>query len=322
MAIKVLALAALLATQVPAESAEAPETAAEAASKAYWASLQAGMAASRSPRERAFAAQGTFLDRADDGALRSAAQSAPGDALVQMLWSTSGDGSGERARAWEIVEPGNGFAVMTTFRAEARSADDRTIDAGIARIAAAEGYDDHLVDYWRAYRRAIAARPMPGIVVATFQGASGKGPGVAATREEAGAIAAMARAAALSLAPIVPVLRACRRSDHPDAPAQRFEDCARIGRGVMASRSSVLVKMAASSIVRVSGLENDADREARRRMEWRQASAGQAIDERVHRDAVRQYFSDLDSTGDEAHAQELAMARYGIAMDPPLDWRR
>jgi hypothetical protein len=115
--------------------------------------------------------------------------------------------------------------------------------------------------------------------------------------------------------------RACRRSEHLQLAPKRFEDCARIGRGIMASESSVMAKMTGSALIRASGSQNDADRQARRALEWRQASAGKAIDERLHPGGLAAYIADLDSTGSETRAQELAMARHGIPLDPPADWK-
>ena len=322
MALKLLVLSALLATQAPAHAAQdAPETAAEAAGRAYWTWLTSQLAASASPRERAFAARGSVVDgrAGGDAALRAAAQAAPGDVLVQMLWSTIGKGAGDRVRAWERVEPRNGFARMTSFQETQESGDDRAIDAEIARIAAAERYDDHFVEFWRGYRKAIAARPMPVVVAESFQPGSAKASGAAAARDQASAVMAMGSAVALPL-PMAALSRACRRADHPQLDPKRFEDCARIGRGIMASDSSVISKMMGSALVRMSGLEDDADRQARRALDWRQAVAAKAVDDR-RPGSLAAYFADLDATGSETRAQELAMSRDGFALDPPADWK-
>lgn len=79
-------------------------------------------------------------------------------------------------------------------------------------------------------------------------------------------------------------------------------------------------KMVGYSLVRVSGLENDADRQVRRTMQWRQLSASRAINEAGHAGGTAAWFADLESTGSESRAQELAMARNGIALDPPAGW--
>lgn len=194
-----IVLASPLAAQSPAESLPVPETAAEAAGRMYSDSLHAQMAASKSPRERAMAARSAFLDEPSDRgkSLRAAAQAAPGDPLVQMLWSSSGSQfSGcertgpcpEQVFAWERAEPENGYARMIAFQAEGKTGDDAAIDVAIAHIADAPRYDDHVIEFWREFRRAVAARPMPAIVVANIRGKDARPLSEAAARAEANAI--------------------------------------------------------------------------------------------------------------------------------------
>lgn len=312
-----LVFAALLVANMPSASASAEdppasaaEVAEEAAGRAYLASLHGQLAASKSPRERALATRLHLAeDRSGDArVLRAAAQAAPEDPLVQMLWSGSdceADAScPEQKLAWARLEPDNGFAWMPDFEGRGEHADARAIDADIARIAAAPRFDDHLVDFWLAYRRIYAAHPMSA----------------AMSQEEAVAVAAMANAAAMPL-PMKWLARHCTRASHPEAAAARFEDCARIGRGIAASDSSVWAKMLGTAIVRGSGLQDAADRQARRSLEWRQYAVGRATDERLHPGGLAAYFADLASTGNESRAQELSMARYGIALEPPAAWR-
>ena len=160
-------LAALLAASNPAAPAQAPQTAAEAAMKAYWDRLPNQLRTSESARERALGARFKAPeDPVGTGkALREAAQAAPTDALVQMIWATVGDRwSGcaaiescpEQSLAWSRVEPDNGLAWVPVFEAMGKKGDARSIDADIARMAAARYYDDHYIDYWMAWRKAIS----------------------------------------------------------------------------------------------------------------------------------------------------------------------
>jgi hypothetical protein len=298
-----LVLAALLAANNPATPAEEPE--------------------------RAFSARPiASVDPVAGGKLlRDAARAAPADALVQMLWSTVGnEWSGcdaaspcpEQVMAWARAEPDNGFAWLPAFDAAGKDREAAAIDADIARIAKATRYDDHFIDFWLSYRRAIAARPMPALVAESLDNEV-RPMRAASAKEDAVSVAAMAAAAALPL-PMSALMRACNKSLHPEASAARFEDCARIGRGILASESSVMSKMIACALVRVTGLETEADRQAHLALQWRQHAVTDALYARS--DETAAYFNDLASTGSEIRAQELVMTRRGIPIEPPDSWKK
>src|SRR4029078_12393248 len=112
-------------------------------------------------------------------------------------------------------------------------------------------------------------------------------------RDEVIGIMTMAYAAALPMQ-LGSITRAWRRELHPQSAPARFENCARIGRNILQSNSSMLMKTIATSVVHASGLENDADREAKRVLAWRQQAAVDAINRPQGADG---YFADLPSTG-------------------------
>ena len=200
----------------------------------------------------------------------------------------------------------------------ARNADDQAIDAGIAKIAAARYYDDRFVDFWLAYRKAIAANPMPPLVLAGMLQGERKPANAAAAQELASSIASMATAAAIP-GSMQMLTRSCNLSLHPEASPSRLENCARIGRSIIASDSSVMSKMIASAVVRVTGLETEADRQAQIALEWRQ---NRVFNANAASSGYSDYFADLASTGSETRAQELAMARRGDPIEPPEGWKR
>jgi hypothetical protein len=220
--------------------------------------------------------------------------------------------------AWARAEPDNGFAWLPAFDAAGKDREAAAIDADIARIAKATRYDDHFIDFWLSYRRAIAARPMPALVAESLDNEV-RPMRAASAKEDAVSVAAMAAAAALPL-PMSALMRACNKSLHPEASAARFEDCARIGRGILASESSVMSKMIACALVRVTGLETEADRQAHIALQWRQHAVTDALYARS--DETAAYFNDLASTGSEIRAQELVMTRRGIPIEPPDSWKK
>jgi hypothetical protein len=325
MSMNSLALLALLATASPDDAPSAPPSAADLASKAYSENLGKQLRASTSPRERALGARMYFDDPTSAGkVLREAAKAAPNDVLVQLQWSTIGSAwSGcdaaspcpEQAMAWARVEPDNGLAWLPAFEALYRSGDERAIDAAIAHMAGAGSFDDHFVDAWLAFRGAIAARAMTASVAKRLLASEDAGD--ADPRQAASDVMAMAYAAALPL-PLTGLSRSCKRESHPQLAPARFEDCARIGRAIVHSDSSVMMKMLGMSIVHVSGLEDDSDRQARRALAWRQQSSVAAMN---RPSGAKGYFADLASTRSEVRAQELLMARSGIAPEPPPEWQ-
>lgn len=325
MSLNALALFALLATQAPDEAA-APPTPGDLAAKAYSEHLALQLRTSSSARERALSARMSYENPKQAGkVLREAAQAAPTDPLVQFLWSSMGPGewSGcdaaspcpEQSVAWAHLEPDNGLAWLPPFEALYKAGDEHAIDEAIAQMARANRYDDHLVDTWQAMRDAISARPMSTELAR--QMLHGEGQVAGDPRGEAIGIMAMAYAAALP-AQLGSITRACRRELHPQSAPSRFENCVSIGRNILKSDSSLLMKSIATSVVRVSGLQTDADREAKRVLDWRQQAAVEAVNRPNGADG---YFADLASTGSEARAQELLLTRAGIALDPPKDWK-
>jgi hypothetical protein len=325
MSMNALVLLALLATQTPEEAA-APPTPAELAAKAWSDNLALQLRTSSSARERALSARMSVDDPKQAGkVLREAAQAASTDPLVQFLWSSMGPGewSGcdaaspcpEQSLAWAHIEPDNGLAWLPPFEALYKAGDEKSIDEAIAQMARANRYDDHLVETWLALRKAISARPM-STEVAT-QMLHGESRVAGDPRDEVIGIMSMAYAAAVPMQ-LGSISRACRRELHPDSAPERFENCARIGRNVMNSDSSVLMKTIASGWLRVSGMQNDADRETRRVFDWRRQASVDAMN-RPH--VAEGYFDDLASTGSESRAQELLLTRAGIPLDPPEDWK-
>jgi hypothetical protein len=304
MLLTTLLLLASLAT-APGDDEGVAETAAERAGREYTHRLLADIRANGSPRERAlFARVDPDVSSDLEARLRAAAQAAPADALVQMEWTTHGGD----ASAWSRVEPANGLAWIALVEGLPR--EGQATDAAIARIAEASGYDDHFAETWLSFRRAIAVRPMPPEVRASFDQA---GAGNAAD------ISARAYAAAFPVR-FASLSRACDQAVPPKPSTRRLQDCARIGRAIMASDVSVMTKSLGANVVRRSGLEGDADREARRSLGWLMQASGELLDEKAHPGELKAYFADLAATSSETRAMELLLARHGRPIQPPADW--
>ena len=137
---------------------------------------------------------------------------------------------------------------------------------------------------------------------------------------EAAGVLAMAHAAALPL-PMQSLVHACDPSRHPGLASDRFENCANIGRGIVQSNASVVSKRIGAALVRRSGLETDADRQAARALSWGMEVGNELLDELEQPGRLAGYFEDLASTGSETRAQELLMTRHGVALEPPAGWK-
>jgi hypothetical protein len=118
------------------------------------------------------------------------------------------------------------------------------------------------------------------------------------------------------------LVHACDRGRHPQASASRFEDCVRVGRLMSTSGTSMISVAIGHALARRSGMQTPADREAERKFRWMQVAyvdrAGQFESSEVE---MRQYFADLVATGSETRAQELMLARHGVPLQPPADWK-
>jgi hypothetical protein len=81
-----------------------------------------------------------------------------------------------------------------------------------------------------------------------------------------------------------------------------------------------MTKSLGANVVRRSGLEGDADREARRSLGWLMQASGELLDEKAHPGELKAYFADLAATSSETRAMELLLARHGRPIQPPADW--
>jgi hypothetical protein len=178
------------------------------------------------------------------------------------------------------------------------------------------------VEAWVAWRDVLRHVPLTEAefrVAAAGAGFSGR----AWSREDIQMSMATANAAAIAIgAGLQNLVHACDRTRYPDASPQRFEDCARAGRMMARTGTSMISEAIGHALVRRAGMQSDADREAERAFKWRRERLVDGYP-RSEADAAewRLYFSDLVATKRESRAQELMLARLGIPLQPPADWQ-
>jgi hypothetical protein len=323
VAMKVLMLVlATLVANPPAAKAQADEVFA-----GYSRQLSRTLAASTSPRDWALQSRNAWFDArtmqsgaGDGGLLRKAAAAAPNDRLVQWLWAsadteqagcTAARPCPERLSALARLEPDNAAAWLPLLAEAARTKDEAGIDAALARMAAATRHDDLFVENAVAWEAVYRRYPMPEF------GADYTGP-----RDPVylAIVAAIARAAAMPLS--AASYKTCDKAANPQAPARRFEDCARLGRLMLSNGNSVIARRLGAPYLRKSGGMGAAELAAVRELDWRQAQSAR-LARRLESDPaeMRRYFADLASTGSEIAAQELQLQRAGLALTPPPEWK-
>jgi hypothetical protein len=330
-------LTAWLASSAPTS----PDAGPQAVGLNYARRLNLAMRNSASPREVALSTQmldpdwessSTEVLQAKSGErLRKAAAGAPGDAVVQYLWSHAGpDGDGcdeenpcpDRRMALARVQPENGAAWLPLIGVAEKARDWQALDAALSKLAASERFDDMYVEAWVAWRDVLRHVPLTEAefrVAAAGAGFSGR----AWSREDIQMSMATANAAAIAIgAGLQNLVHACDRTRYPDASPQRFEDCARAGRMMARTGTSMISEAIGHALVRRAGMQSDADREAERAFKWRRERLVDGYP-RSEADAAewRLYFSDLVATKRESRAQELMLARLGIPLQPPADWQ-
>jgi len=305
MSLLPLALAALLAANGPPASAVD-----DALGPAAMQRLAHSLRTSASARERALGATLYVEDDADTQTtrgriLREAAEAVPSDILVQSLWANADAAESgctttadcpQRRLALSRLEPDNGLAWLPALADMDPVGDGARFDGLMEKLAAADRFDDHYVEFLQAWMDALSKRA----------------PSRESARDQAVAYFAGTVGNWHYLS------SACRRKDWPSQPAHRFELCAEIGRRVVRTAPSMIARTYGLSLLGASGMANPEDLEARRVYFWRQQAASSG----PHTPAESaRWFEDILSTGSELRALDLRVVRNGFPLQPPADWK-
>jgi hypothetical protein len=101
-----------------------------------------------------------------------------------------------------------------------------------------------------------------------------------------------------------------------------LEDCRRIGQTIAAEADSVIARALGLGLQGAAGADSEQYLAARRSHEWRLQQFS-ALDARMEAEPalLTAYYRDVLDTNSEVRAQELLLARAGIALEPPADWK-
>lgn len=298
-------------------------------------SLVQSLGASASARDRALGTQMYFIidyfdshqptleDRAAHGAmLRSAAEAAPDDALVQWLWANANpDDSGcsashpcpNRAEAIARLQPGNGSAWLPLFNASWKAKDIPAAESALRQMSLANRYEEQIGLELIAWMDVFRRHPMP--ISAMDQ----NGPDALLDDQSRSFSFSMSLAAAFAIPAYQPLVDACNHEKHPDASASRFHDCAQLGRVMLRHSTSLIGRMISLPLLRLSGQATAADIANARVFDW-QYDHTQALAANENAD-LKATIADWLATGDESVVLERQLQRAGIALTPPAAWQ-
>jgi hypothetical protein len=288
---------------------------ADSAYRTFESSLHAAMRSGSRPRDWALAASAspdpsrTIGAARFDGDLFRAAQAAPGDALVQWLVANSGDAStpenaSRQAGAIDAltrIEPDNGAAWMQALAAAARHGDDAAVDDALARMGESSRFDDHFVDVVHAWIDVYDRHPPPA--------------SLSTDAYDAGFVAAFAKAAATALPAYQYVVLACKPPAESGSAFARSAPCEAAARTMLDRGDTLVARSIGFTVLRNLGAATDADRAAKRDLDWYYAYISRGTGE--DGDARESDWRRMD---DEIAVVKSSLQRAGLPTSAPGGW--
>ncbi len=311
--------------------------AAQRAEQDYSRRLARALSTSVDARDRALATQVKWmvsfqvyefaLDPAERAsALSAAAQAGPDDPLVQWIWAVATDaasGCGKnpacahRPEALARIQPNNAAAWLPAFYSAWQSGDVVAADGFLGHMAQAQHFDDLQGEAMRAWRDVYRRYPWPRETVVPGSQGDAEGPDIMEFGRSRSA------AFAVRLFDSGRLEDACNRTKHPDTPAARFQECAKVAR-LMLSDASLEWGSTAAKLLRGSREASAADVDAVRGALWLHQSAIRLQMSHPFADntfaELAGFSKDWQETGSETEVVKRQLSRAGIALVPPVGW--
>jgi hypothetical protein len=300
----------IASTGEPASAYKTFETSLEAAMRSGTRPLDWALAATGSPKPSRTI--GSPTPRAD-GDLFRAAQAAPNDALVRWLVANYADtstaeGAAHRAVAIDAskrIEPDNGATWMQALADAERRGDVAAVDDALTQMAQARRFNDHFIDIVHAWVDVYDRHPPPTSLTDVY---------------DAGFVAAFARAAATAMPGYRVLLETCKPPVTDSTPFEPAASCTAIGHTMLDRGDTLIARSLGFAILRDLGVASDADRTAKRNIEWYVANATHGTGEDGEaRDALA-HESDWRRMDDEIDVAKSALHRAGLPTEAPEGW--
>lgn len=290
---------------------------------------------SSAPRDWMLASQLFQLgdaDPASNGAarvelLKNAAAAAPDDALVQWVAAVampaSGGGGCSAPKALPAnlddllrLESANGLAWLPLLQQAYQDKDALGVDAALARMAAAERYDDHRQEYTRLLVKLYTENPQVGKRVAAdltdVVGAMDES-------SDADVSFGMAMGQAIAVAPSLYLLdKVCDPQQQPAPDARRLALCADVGQRLAERGASSSLRRDGESLLQQLGQSQGKLQALDRELQYLSWMLEQSPDQQR---AAAIFRDEWIRSGDEVDALRATVNALGLPTTPPAMWQ-
>ena len=230
--------------------------------------------------------------------------------IVRSL-GVADDDLASAARFLELRRPGWGDQLFAEYRAVLETLERfpqlyPLVEDALTRMAQARRFDDHFVDVLHAWIDVYDRHPAPA--------------SLSTDGYDAGFVAAMAKAAATALPAYQRVVLACKPPATAGAAFARGTRCVAIGRTMLDSGTTLVARSIGFALLRNLDAATDADRAAKRDLDWYAANVMQGTGEDGNvRDALA-HESDWRRMDDEIEVMKSALGRAGLPTQAPDGW--
>lgn len=290
---------------------------------------------STAPRDWMLASQMQQLgdvDPASNGAaraelLKNAAAAAPDDVLVQWVAAMAMPGSGgggcsapeplpANLDGLLQLESANGLAWLPVLQQSYRDKDDLGVDAALARMAAADRYDDHRQEYARLLMAFYAENPQ---VTAAVHDEFGAFAGAPEGIDKATISFGMAMGQAVAVAPNLYLLdKLCDPKQEPTPEARRLALCADVGQRLAERSANSSLRRDGQKLLELVGQSQGQLKALDRELEylsWTLHQSGQ------QQQAMTIFREQWERSGDEVEALRATVKALGLPVTPPAMWQ-
>lgn len=272
------------------------------------------------------------LDPASNGVaraelLKNAAAAAPDDVLVQwvaaMAVPASGGGGCSAPKPLPAnldgllrLEAANGLAWLPVLQQSYQDKDALGVDAALARMAAADRFDDHRQEYMRMLVKLYAANPQVGARIgADLESTVGK-------LDEAGQAEVsfgMAMGQTMAVAPSLYLLnKVCDPKQESAPEARRLALCADVGQRLAERGANASLRRDGESLLELVGQSQGKIQALDRELEYLSWMLDQAGDQQRASAIFREEWS---RSGDEVDALRATVNALGLPTTPPAMWQ-